>query len=182
MKNKLRIELKQLRKVVNFESNKYWFNHFETNFFSLIENINIKTIAGFHPKSDEVNILPILFKAISAGYKVALPRIMQKNSYLKFIKWINDDQLEKNDYGIFEPKAAGEELTPDIIITPLLGFDRSMNRIGYGGGYYDRTFIKYPNAIRVGIGYSFQEVKNIPLEGHDQKLDYIVTEKEIIKK
>ncbi|AIF80875.1 5-formyltetrahydrofolate cyclo-ligase [endosymbiont of Acanthamoeba sp. UWC8] len=181
MKNKLRIELKQLKKI-KLEYIEYDFIRFKNNLFSLIEGFNIKTIAGFHPKSDEVNILPILIKAMSTGYKVALPRIIQKNSYLKFIKWMNDDPLERNDYGIFEPKAAGEELTPDIIITPLLGFDRSMNRIGYGGGYYDRTFIEYPNAIRVGIGYSFQEVKNIPLEDHDQKLDYIVTEKEIIKK
>lgn len=74
-----------------------------------------------------------------------------------------------------------EGKTYDLVVVPLLGFDRSGNRLGYGGGYYDKFLSRNKCKQAIGLGYSFQEVKNLPVEKHDQKLDLIITEREIIK-
>ncbi len=181
MKNKLRLKLKRLRKDNNPSVDYSHFGALNNNFFKLLETLKVSNIAGFYPIQDEINILPILLQAISYGYKLSLPRVVKKNSSLLFISWSPGDKLEKNKFGIYEPKIGKEMIVPDLVITPLLGFDREGYRLGYGGGYYDRTFGQLPDALRVALCYSFQEVEQIPSEEHDQRLDYIITEKEIIK-
>ena len=89
-----------------------------------------------------------------------------------------------NNFGILEPKNSKIEIVPDLILVPLVAFDRQLNRIGYGKGYYDRSLKKIKkykkDAISLGIAYSFQKSKNIPVNRNDFKLDYIFTEKGII--
>lgn len=92
------------------------------------------------------------------------------------------DLLEAGFNGIAEPTNNCPIVIPDIIIVPLIAFDRSMNRLGQGGGHYDRTFAKYPEALRIGLAWSVQETSEVPTEEHDVTLHAIVTESEIIQK
>jgi len=101
-----------------------------------------------------------------------------------FKLWIFKEPLYVNKFGILEPKNSIKEIIPDLIMVPLVAFDSRLNRIGYGKGYYDRSLRKISkikkNAISLGIAYSFQKCKKIPINIHDFKLDYIFTEKGII--
>ena len=101
-----------------------------------------------------------------------------------FKLWIFKEPLYMNNFGILEPRKSKVEITPDLILVPLVAFDRQLNRLGYGKGYYDRILNKIKknkkDMISLGIAYSFQKSKNIPVNKHDFKLDYIFTEKGII--
>ena len=103
---------------------------------------------------------------------------------MTFRNWKIKDELIENKYGILQPKEDANETEPEIIIVPLVGFSFEGYRLGYGGGYYDR-FIEEKNRegkiITVGFGYTFQETKNLPIESHDQKLNWILTEKYLYK-
>ncbi len=115
------------------------------------------------------------------GKITAFPEVV-KNSPLEFRKVSNIDLLEAGFRNIAEPNANCPAITPDLIIAPMIAFDRSMNRLGQGGGYYDRTFEKYPEAIRIGLAWSVQETDAVPVQPHDIPLHMIVTESEIIQK
>ena len=98
---------------------------------------------------------------------------------MDFFCWSSQDPLQINKFGIPEP-TSGKMVVPNILLVPLVAFDKNCNRIGYGGGYYDRYISKFDNRnqmIKIGIGFSFQRVKNLPINRHDKKLDYVITEK-----
>ena len=98
---------------------------------------------------------------------------------MDFFEWSLKDPLVINRYGIPEP-ISGKIRFPDILLVPLVAFDKHLNRIGYGGGFYDRYIKKITESkkiITIGLAYSFQEVKKIPIKNHDIKLDFIITEK-----
>lgn len=94
----------------------------------------------------------------------------------------NVDLLETGFKGIAEPANNCPIVIPNIIILPIIAFDRSLNRLGQGGGHYDRTLAKYPKALRIGLAWSIQEASEIPVEEHDAALHAIVTESELIQK
>ena len=99
---------------------------------------------------------------------------------MDFFKWFTKDPLIINEYGIPEP-ISNKLVYPDIIIVPLVAFDKNLNRIGYGGGFYDRYIKKIKKdkkIVLIGLAYSFQKVKKILTNNYDMKLDYIVTEKD----
>ena len=101
-----------------------------------------------------------------------------------FKLWIYQEPLYVSKFGILEPNNSKMTIIPDLVLVPLVAFDNYLNRIGYGKGYYDRSLRKISkikkNAISLGIAYSFQKCKKIPVNNHDFKLDYIFTEKGII--
>ena len=141
------------------------------------------TIAGYYPSNYEVNILNFLKKAAEKNFKIALPVIKSAKS-MNFKLWIYRDPLCLNKFGILEPEQSIAEHIPDLILVPLVAFDKKLNRIGYGKGYYDRSLRKIKkikkNTIFLGIAYSFQKSKNIPINRYDFKLDYIFTERGLI--
>ena len=101
---------------------------------------------------------------------------------MNFFHWSVGDPLKINKYGIPET-ISKKKIYPGILLVPLVAFDRKLNRLGYGGGYYDRYISKFKNdkmIIKIGIGFSIQKVKSIPINGFDKKMDYIITEKEFI--
>ena len=100
-------------------------------------------------------------------------------SALVFRRWKTGDRLAPNAYGIAEPLASAEEVMPSVVLVPLLAFDAEGHRLGYGGGYYDRTFELLPGMRLIGVAYSGQEVVMVPREEHDHPLDLVVTEKGI---
>ena len=102
---------------------------------------------------------------------------------MDFFEWTNKDPLKINKHGIAEPISA-KRIYPDIIFVPLVAYDDDLNRLGYGGGFYDRYLEKIVNIkkiLKIGLGFSYQELKKIPINKYDKKLDLIVTEKKIIQ-
>jgi len=142
------------------------------------------TIGGYYPSNYEVNILKFIEEASKKKLRITLPVITSSNK-MSFKTWVFKEPLYVNKFGILEPKNSIKEIIPDLIMVPLVAFDNRLNRIGYGKGYYDRSLRKISkikkNAIALGIAYSFQKCKKIPVNNHDFKLDYIFTEKGIIK-
>ncbi|MEP3780944.1 MAG: 5-formyltetrahydrofolate cyclo-ligase [Parasphingorhabdus sp.] len=118
---------------------------------------------------------------IEMGKMVAFP-LVTGDSPMEFRHVDNVDLLENGFKDIPEPSTDCPLVTPDLIIAPVLAFDRSMGRLGQGAGHYDRTFEKYPQATRVGLAWSVQETDNVPLQPHDVTLEMIVTESEIIQR
>jgi len=138
-------------------------------------------IAGYFPTKSEVNILPFI-ESLSTNI-TCMPFIEKTNHHLLFKSWRKDDKVIKGKFDINTP-LDGTFVEPNKILVPLVAFDRVKNRLGYGGGFYDRT-ISYLEMIHsittIGIAFSEQEIKNIPVMQFDKKLDYIVTQKEILK-
>ena len=126
------------------------------------------------------DVLEFLKEASKKKFKIALP-IVRSQNILTFNLWEFNDPLNVNDFGILEPVRSKKKLIPDVVLAPLVAFDKNLNRIGYGKGYYDRTLngIK-KNIIVIGIAYSFQEFEKIPVNKYDFKLHYIFTEEGII--
>ncbi|MBT5185205.1 MAG: 5-formyltetrahydrofolate cyclo-ligase [Kordiimonadaceae bacterium] len=139
----------------------------------------VKTVAGYYPIKSELDALTILKVLHAAFFPIALPSIKAKDSPLEFQSW---DMKSALIDGPFATKQSSEAFViPEIIIVPLLAFDLKGARIGYGGGYYDRTIEALrknnPNLITIGVAYDGQKVDAVPTEEHDQKLDMVVTEK-----
>ena len=101
---------------------------------------------------------------------------------MEFYKWYKKDFLFINNYGIPEPQTTSK-VYPDILFIPLVAFDKKLNRLGYGGGFYDRyiqKISKIKKIVKVGLAFSFQKLKTIPINKHDKKLDIIITERDIV--
>ena len=146
------------------------------------EKINKKTVGGYYPVNFEVDDLPLLKKFEKNRFNISLP-VINKNFQMDFYKWSFSDPLKINKYGIPEPEIKNI-VYPDILLIPLVAFDKDLNRLGYGGGYYDRLIKrleKKKKIIKIGLALSIQKTDKVPNNAYDQKLDYIVTNKYIIK-
>ena len=145
------------------------------------KNFNLKIVGGYYPTNYEIDDLEILNYFSKKGSMISLPKIQKKNQ-MEFFKWNTDEALLINKYGIPEPDTSNR-VYPDILFVPIVAFDKELNRLGYGGGFYDRyiqKISKIKKVIKVGLAFSFQKLKTIPVNKHDKKLDIIITEKEII--
>ena len=141
-------------------------------------NITNKIIGGYYPYNHEVDTIQILKKFEKQNYIISLPKI-KKNSQMNFFDWSTTDPLMINNYGIPEP-ISNKIVFPNIILVPLVAYDKNLNRVGYGGGFYDRYLKKIKKnkkIITIGLAYSFQKVKKKPINENDIKLDFIITEK-----
>jgi 5-formyltetrahydrofolate cyclo-ligase len=140
-------------------------------------------VSGFMPLKTEINPLPLMRALAAAGAKLALPVIDARGKPLVMRAFAFGDELNSGQWGIKEPKPEAPEVAPDILLTPLLAFDRSGNRIGYGAGYYDMTIAKFRAAkpvVAVGLAYAAQEIAAVPVTERDARLDLVLTEREII--
>ena len=136
-------------------------------------------IAGVWPLPDEVDLRPLCHRLHAAGAVLVLPETPPRGNPLIFRRWSPDCTMLPGRFGTQHPE--GDCLTPQTVLVPLLGFDRAGNRLGYGGGYYDRTLATLPDAARIGYAPSTQEVESLPAGPHDQPLSCIVTEKETLR-
>lgn len=137
------------------------------------------TVATYRPLADEADPAPLTDAARAAGCTLALPRVTGRGVPMRFLRWTPGNALEHGPFGIEQPPADAQDVAPDIILTPLLGFDRHGNRLGQGAGYYDRALASLPPAWRVGVAWSVQEAA-VPVEPWDVPLHAIATEKEWI--
>ena len=146
------------------------------------KKINFKNIGGYYPCNHEMDDLDILNFFRNKRANISLP-IIRENNQMDFFEWKNNDPLKINKYGIAEPISA-KKIYPDIIFVPLVAYDDHLNRLGYGGGFYDRylkKIAKIKKILKIGLGFSYQELKIIPTNKYDKKLDLIITEKRIIQ-
>ena len=179
LKSKLRKKILKIRRVAN--------NNIKIDFNKIInllkkEKIIKKNIGGYYPVNYEVDDLQILKEFEKKNFNISLPKI-KKNFDMNFYKWSFDKPLKINKYGI--PESDSNILIyPDVLLVPLLAFDKKLNRLGYGGGYYDRLIQKLEkkkNILKIGLGLTVQKINKVPINKYDQKLDYIITDKGIIK-
>jgi 5-formyltetrahydrofolate cyclo-ligase len=139
------------------------------------------TVSGFWPIKDEIDIRPLMTALADHGCRLALPVVLGRGQPLRFRAWCLGEPLEKGVFGTLQPSAEGEvAVEPDALIVPLLACDRDGWRLGYGGGFYDRT-LKGLRARRkvtaVGVGFSGQLVADVPHGPDDQRLDWLLTDK-----
>jgi len=179
VKKKLRKKILKIRKKIYSNSKKIDF----TKVLSLIkkQKKNPKSIGGYFPVNYEIDDLEILKKLEKKKYKICLP-VVKKNFDMDFYNFSFDDPLIVNKYGIPEPRKKNI-IYPDIILIPMVGFDKSLNRLGYGGGYYDRVIEKYMKKkkfLKIGLAFSAQKITDLPVSKYDKKMDYIITEKYIL--
>ena len=180
LKSKLRKKILKVREKINKKN-------IQINFNEIIkilkkEKINKKIIGGYYPVNFEIDDLLLLKKFEKSKFNISLP-VIKKNFQMDFYKWSFSEILKVNKYGIPEPETKNI-VYPDILLVPLVAFDKNLNRLGYGGGYYDRLIerlSKKKNIIKIGLAFSIQEIDKVPINMYDQKLDYIVTNKHIIK-
>ena len=179
-KSKLRKKYLKIRKKNYFEIDKKFFSPL----YKLIKkNIKKKSIiiALYYPSNFELNILKVLELKYFSDQKILLP-VAEKNNLMNFYQWKKYDVLTVNKFGMLEPVKA-EAKIPNVIIVPLLAFDKDKFRLGYGKGYYDRYLSKYlkkyKDIMTVGVAFSFQKHNKLPINKNDVKLDYILTEKGI---
>jgi 5-formyltetrahydrofolate cyclo-ligase len=136
-------------------------------------------VAGFYPVPPEIDVLPSLNQFAGTGHTVGLPVVVARKRPLVFRSWMPGAVLASGVFGIPYPPEGNPEIEPSILLVPLLAFDRRGHRLGYGGGYYDRTLAdlraKGP-VLAIGVGYAFQEIDEVPADSVDQRVDAIATD------
>jgi 5-formyltetrahydrofolate cyclo-ligase len=140
-------------------------------------------VSGFMPMKTEINPLPLMRKLADAGASLALPVVAGRGKPLIMRAWLWGEPLGSGVWGIREPKPKAPEVDPDILLVPLLAFDRAGYRLGYGGGYYDLTIAGLrarKTVTAVGIAFAAQEVPSVPTTPRDARLDLVLTEREVI--
>ena len=177
-KSKIRSKIINLRKK---NSNKKLKINLDKFFSFLKSKTNLKNLGGYYSSNYEIDDLEILEFLEKNNFEISLP-IIKKNNQMNFFKWSKYDPLKINKYGIPEP-VSSKILYPDIFLVPLIGYDNNLNRLGYGGGFYDRYITKIEKikkVIKIGLAFSCQKLKKVPINQYDERLDFIITEKEIL--
>ena len=139
------------------------------------------TVSGFWPYLSEIDVLGLLEALVGKGLTACLPVVVEMNAPLVFRQWAPGDEIEPGKWNIPVPLSSAHEVEPDILLVPLLAFDRFGYRLGYGGGFYDRTLEKLRakgNVSAIGVAYAGQEVEAVVRGVNDQPLDAVLTERE----
>jgi 5-formyltetrahydrofolate cyclo-ligase len=140
-------------------------------------------VSGFMPLNSEISPLPLMRKLSDVGVRLALPVVIGRGLPLSMRAFAFGDALVKGVWGIRVPPPEAPEVQPDVLLVPLLAFDRNGNRLGYGAGYYDMTIAALrakKRVVAVGIAFAAQEVDEVPTTPRDARLDLVLTERETI--
>jgi 5-formyltetrahydrofolate cyclo-ligase len=142
-----------------------------------------ETVMVFTSKEKEVNTKPLILALFEAGNPVVVPIIVKEDVSLRLSYLRDFSALVPSTFGVPEP--IGSEIPADAqdvdtIILPMLGFDRTGGRIGYGAGYYDRFLSKNPDLVKIGVAFACQEFPGLPVDENDIRMDYIITEEGIV--
>lgn len=141
-------------------------------------------ISGFFPYQSEIDTRPLLGRLAGEGWTTALPIVIANGQPLEFRRWLPGEPTVPGKWDIPRPPETSPLVKPDVLLVPMLAFDRAGYRLGYGGGFYDRTLEllrKEKPVVAIGVAYAAQDVDSVPHDDHDQKLDFIMTEKELIR-
>ena len=176
---------KKIRKL-NLINRKKKYKSVDINFCllkNILKKLNLlkkRKIGAYFPINYEIDCFKIIKKLEQSGYKISLPVIKRKNE-MDFFEWSFKYPMHLGKIGVPEPYQK-KKVYPDIILVPVVAFDTDNNRLGYGGGYYDRyieKIKKIKKILTIGVAFSFQKTKKIPINSYDRKLDFILTEKYI---
>lgn len=185
LKQTLRSQMRKKRRGLTHRTRMHASRHIIQSFLSSIPLRRNDIIAGYSPLPEEIDI-SLLYELITEeGYRVAMPVITGHGEPLKFRNYTPYSELKMNkDYNTLEPTRDEVHVTPNVVITPMLAFDISGNRLGFGGGFYDRTLSKLRSEtdgeiFTIGVAYDFQKIERVPSQEHDEKLDCILTEERI---
>ena len=193
MKRSLRIIAKKKRALITLNiKNQYNFLKHINYCLDKVLSIDssVKIVGLYYPILNEISPLRFVRYLKTNYITTALPVVDVDTKSIVFKQWFEKEKLQKGHLSNYEPSHKNKTVFPQIILVPMLMFDRKLNRLGYGGGYYDKSICdlkqyfdkEEKSFFAIGLAYSEQETKNIPCESHDQKLDFIVTEKEILSK
>lgn len=140
-------------------------------------------VSGFYPYKDEIDTRPLLGKLAGEGWTTALPIVVGKAVPLEFRRWLPGEPTISGIWNIPRPAETAPLVEPDVLIVPLLSFDRRGYRLGYGGGFYDRTLEMLrarKRVVAIGVAFAAQEVGHVPHDGLDQRLDFVMTEQGVV--
>lgn len=135
-------------------------------------------ISAYLPIADEIDPLPLMLRLAGEGFRLALPVMQGKAEPLCFRRWHPGEPVAKREWGILEPLPSAPEVDPDVMLVPLLAFDAEGYRLGYGGGFYDRTLAAMRArraVVAIGLAFDEQEVPAVPRFELDQRLDWVLT-------
>lgn len=135
-------------------------------------------VSGFAAIRDEINPAALMSWLHAEGFRLALPVMQGRGKPLLLRSWTPGDMMAPAAWGIAEPLDDKPEVDPDVVLVPLLAFDARGHRLGYGGGFYDRTLNrlrKSKRIVAVGLAYDEQRVDEVPVESYDEKLDWVLT-------
>lgn len=181
-KTTVRERLKTIRETLTLEERREKSYYITEQLITFLEPY--QTILMYVAKDPEVETMVAINLLFKENKTVLVPIIERKTTTLRISRLKRMEDLEPGTFHVPEPLSCEEPFPPEkieITVLPLIGFDRSGNRLGYGAGYYDRFFEKYPNIPRVGLAYSCQEAETIPTDPYDQRMQWVVTENGLIK-
>ncbi len=155
-----------------------------TRVMELLERLSGRIIAGYMPVHHEIDVRPLMEQIAESDRTLVLPVVKERDAPLVFREWTPGAPLQDGAFGVPIPLPDSPERLPEILIVPLAAFDREGFRLGYGGGYYDRTLAALRasagDVTAIGVAYSGQEMDRVPREDTDQPLDWIVTDRQTI--
>jgi 5-formyltetrahydrofolate cyclo-ligase len=146
---------------------------------AFLETHTSGAVSGFTSFRTEIDVIPLLARLAGDGWGTALPVVTADHAPLTFRRWTPGEPTFPGRFGIPVPHEAAAEILPDVLLVPMLAFDRAGFRLGYGGGFYDRTVERLRRlkpVVAIGIAYAAQEVAAVPRGRYDQPLDWIMTE------
>ena len=183
-KDALRATLRTRRRAVHATGHLAAATALSDRFFDYFgDTLAGKTVAAYWPMKDEIDVRPVLDGLSAHAATSALPVMAGNDQPMSFRRWAPGDRLVSAAFGVSEPDPGQPEVDPDIVIVPLLGFDAAGNRIGYGGGYYDRTLAalrERRDLQAVGVAYDQQQCEKIPTDAGDMALDVLITDQRTI--
>ena len=185
-KQELRLEAKAARPGLADRAGPEAGERLADNFFKAARGLPgpVQAVSGYWPMADEIDVRPLMARIHGQGRTVALPVIVGAKEPLVFRCWQLETTLEEGPFGTLHPGPDQPEVTPGVLLVPLLAFDDKGFRLGWGGGYYDRTLARLRaagSAIAFGAAYRGQQVDIVPHTSDDQPLDWIVTEENIVE-
>jgi 5-formyltetrahydrofolate cyclo-ligase len=193
MKSNLRLIAKNNRAKINTinSQNCLTENHINNCLDKVLFNKrDIKYVSLYYPMHNEMSPFGFIKYFNLNKFKLTLPVVKAQSRSLLFKEWDLKDKLKRGKLGNLEPFYNASAFLPQLIIVPMLMFDKNLNRLGYGGGYYDKSINELKkhftrekkDFVTIGLAYSLQETKSIPHEAHDEQLDFIITEKKLLSK
>lgn len=174
-KNYLRRDLLAQRQALAPALREAWNAAIGKHLRHLLERQPAQSIGIFWPMRSEPDLRQIFDKWSAAGVQLALPVVIDPNCPLKFLAWAPGDALFKDAMGVWVPAASSREVAPELLLVPCVGYNRDRFRLGYGGGFYDRTLAASPRPRAIGVAYACSRA-DFAVERHDIALDAVVTE------
>ncbi|OJW51092.1 MAG: 5-formyltetrahydrofolate cyclo-ligase [Alphaproteobacteria bacterium 41-28] len=175
-KKLMRIVMKEKRRIL-FQDRPDAGEKIVTHFFNFFDLPPDAIVGGYWPMKSELDIKPLLNKLLDKGFRCALPSITSEG--LIYRAWTSSTHLEKGTFHALEPPSTAPATIPNVLLVPLLAFDKEGHRLGYGQGHFDRLLHQH-KVLTIGVGFRGQEVEQIPRQDHDFALNYILTEKGVM--